>query len=271
MPKLRLGVSAAVGRVESTSPLDGAGELATRRSTTTPVRPSTTTSGTDPLARATTGVPQAIASTITIPNGSSHRMGKRRQRAPASRSRFSRRVGIADVDRIRPEPGRDLGVVELLLGRLGTLAGEEDPDPGRPCGVDREVRALRRRGTGRGRGRSRPCAPGTGSRARRSPLWTVPTQFRSDAERRWFSRDRHQRQVGAERSVDVVQLVHRAVDRDHGRHPSAAGQEWTGQGVVVHDVVVGAGPDEGRDPGGVAPPPGGLRPAGRWAAPPTSG
>ena len=41
-----------------------------------PVTPSTTTSGTDPRRSATTGVPQAMASIMTIPNGSSHRIGK---------------------------------------------------------------------------------------------------------------------------------------------------------------------------------------------------
>jgi hypothetical protein len=53
------------------------------------VRPSATTSGTEPARSATTGVPQAIASTITIPNGSSHWMGKTRQLALASSFFFS--------------------------------------------------------------------------------------------------------------------------------------------------------------------------------------
>ncbi|EUA13751.1 glycosyl transferase [Mycobacterium xenopi 4042] len=39
---------------------------------TKPVTPSSTISLTAPRSRATTGVPQAIASIITIPNGSSH-------------------------------------------------------------------------------------------------------------------------------------------------------------------------------------------------------
>jgi hypothetical protein len=44
-----------------------------------PVTPSRTTSGTEPRRKATTGVPQAMASIITSPKGSSHRIGKMRQ------------------------------------------------------------------------------------------------------------------------------------------------------------------------------------------------
>ena len=40
-----------------------------------PVRPSSTISPTDPRGVATTGVPVAIASIITSPNGSSHWIG----------------------------------------------------------------------------------------------------------------------------------------------------------------------------------------------------
>ena len=39
-------------------------------STTTPVSPSVTTSGIDPLCQATTGVPRAMASIMAIPNSS---------------------------------------------------------------------------------------------------------------------------------------------------------------------------------------------------------
>jgi hypothetical protein len=47
-----------------------------------PVSPSTTTSATEPRRSATTGVPHAMASIITMPNGSSQRIGKTRQCAP---------------------------------------------------------------------------------------------------------------------------------------------------------------------------------------------
>ena len=52
-------------------------------STTNPVRSSATTSGTDPSGYAITGVPHAIASVITSPNGSGQRIGMRRPRARA--------------------------------------------------------------------------------------------------------------------------------------------------------------------------------------------
>ena len=171
--------------------------------------------------------------------------GEEQAACPGEQPALLRCVGVADVDRVRPEPRRDLGLVELLLGRLGALAGEEDPDPGRARRVDREVRAL---------GLVEPpeeedvvvlAVAEREARTRRCALWTVPTQFRSAAERRWFSEIATSDDVAAERSVDVGQLVHRAVHRDDGGHPPAAGQQWTGQGVVVDDVVVGAGPDAG--------------------------
>ena len=50
--------------------------------------PSSTTSGTEPWRIATTGVPQAMASIITSPNGSGHVMGKRNACACANSSRL---------------------------------------------------------------------------------------------------------------------------------------------------------------------------------------
>ena len=47
-------------------------------STTNPVTPSSITSGTEPLRQAMTGVPQAMASIITRPNGSGQSMGNSR-------------------------------------------------------------------------------------------------------------------------------------------------------------------------------------------------
>ena len=54
--------------------------------TTNPVSPSSRTSGTEPLRKATTGVPQAMASIITSPNGSGQSMGNSRARALPSTS-----------------------------------------------------------------------------------------------------------------------------------------------------------------------------------------
>jgi hypothetical protein len=56
--------------------------------TTKPVSPSATTSGTDPLRQATTGVPQAMASVMTRPNGSAHWIGNSNAAALASSSVF---------------------------------------------------------------------------------------------------------------------------------------------------------------------------------------
>src|SRR6266571_5615379 len=54
----------------------------------TPVVPSTTTSGTEPERSATTGVPHAMASIMTMPNGSGQRIGNSRQAAAAYNSRL---------------------------------------------------------------------------------------------------------------------------------------------------------------------------------------
>ena len=57
--------------------------------TTNPVSPSSRTSGTEPRRKAITGVPQAIASIITSPNGSGQSMGKSRPRALPRKHCFS--------------------------------------------------------------------------------------------------------------------------------------------------------------------------------------
>ena len=57
--------------VQFADPGDGGSHLL-HRGDDKPVSPSATTSGTDPLRQAITGVPQAMASVITSPNGSAH-------------------------------------------------------------------------------------------------------------------------------------------------------------------------------------------------------
>jgi len=57
--------------------------------TMNPLSPSVRTSGTEPLRKATTGVPQAMASIITSPNGSGQSMGKSRPRALPRKRCFS--------------------------------------------------------------------------------------------------------------------------------------------------------------------------------------
>ena len=57
--------------------------------TTKPVTPSSTISGTEPSFHAITGVPHAMASIITSPNGSAQSMGNSRARAPRRKRSFS--------------------------------------------------------------------------------------------------------------------------------------------------------------------------------------
>jgi hypothetical protein len=54
-----------------------------------PVTPSTTISGTAPQRHATTGVPHAMASIMTRPNGSGQSIGKRSAAASPRRAGFS--------------------------------------------------------------------------------------------------------------------------------------------------------------------------------------
>lgn len=58
-------------------------------STMKPVRPSSIISGTEPRLKATTGVPHAMASIMTRPNGSGQSIGNRRPSAPLRKSDFS--------------------------------------------------------------------------------------------------------------------------------------------------------------------------------------
>ena len=66
-----------------------ASAIACSSSTTKPVSPSSTISGAEPSGKAITGVPQAIASVITSPNGSGQRIGMSSALAPAYSSPFS--------------------------------------------------------------------------------------------------------------------------------------------------------------------------------------
>src|SRR4051812_11492956 len=56
--------------------------------TTKPVIPSSMTSGTEPDLKAMTGVPQAMASIMTRPNGSGQSIGNSNAAAPARNCRF---------------------------------------------------------------------------------------------------------------------------------------------------------------------------------------
>ena len=72
-------------------------------STTKPVTPSVITSGTEPRRKATTGVPHAIASIITRPNGSGQSIGKS---TPCARPRNASLAAPADLaDELDLRPG----------------------------------------------------------------------------------------------------------------------------------------------------------------------
>ena len=71
-------------------------------STMNPVSPSSTTSGTEPRLKAMTGVPQAIASIITRPNGSGQSIGTSRAMAPLRELGFFVVVDLADIFDIAP-------------------------------------------------------------------------------------------------------------------------------------------------------------------------
>ena len=73
--------------------------VATRK----PVAPSSMISGVEPQAKATTGVPQAMASIITRPNGSGQSMGKSRASAPPRKADF-RSSPISPTNSIRGLP-----------------------------------------------------------------------------------------------------------------------------------------------------------------------
>ncbi|GAB3954484.1 hypothetical protein GCM10027614_61650 [Micromonospora vulcania] len=75
------------------------------RSQTSPVSPGRTSSGTAPRPSATTGVPVAIASSITMPNGSSHWIGMIRQRASTSIRRVSWRSALNTTVTSSPSRG----------------------------------------------------------------------------------------------------------------------------------------------------------------------
>ena len=66
-----------------------------------PVRPSSITSGTEPRLKAMTGVPQAIASIITRPNGSGQSIGTSSAIAPPKTLGFVRVADLADVLYVR--------------------------------------------------------------------------------------------------------------------------------------------------------------------------
>ena len=107
-----------------------------------PVVPSSTTSGAAPSGKARTGVPQAMASSITMPNGSFHRMGNSRARAFGQQLELALVGDLAQIDGVRAEQGRDLLVEVGALPRLAHLGRQEDADARLAGHLDGPVRPL---------------------------------------------------------------------------------------------------------------------------------
>ena len=91
---------------------------------------------------AITGVPHAIDSIMTRPNGSSHSIGKSVARAFWSRSTFSSCVHLAEVLDAPAEIRPHVRLEVLLLERLAHLAGDLERQPGLLRDLDRAVAAL---------------------------------------------------------------------------------------------------------------------------------
>ena len=167
----------------------GEGRPAASSSRTNPVMPSSTISGTDPHGVATTGVPQASASIITIPNGSGHAIGLSRQVAPASSSQLVLAADLADVLDVATEQRLDLVVEVGALGRLAHLGGDPQRHPGGAGDPGGRVHALVRAHPPEEQRRSRrhPCPIGNASTS--TPWWITAATGMSPADAAWWSRD----------------------------------------------------------------------------------
>ena len=114
-----------------------------------PVTPSSMTSGTEPQRQAITGVPQAIASIITSPNGSGQSIGNSSAAALPRNSDFSVVADLADEF--------DQRIVEQRLDLLVEIGAVGGVDLGGD--LQRHARApwrSRSRGPGRFSGEMRP-------------------------------------------------------------------------------------------------------------------
>src|SRR5215211_3277156 len=98
--------------------------MAASSSTRNPLTPSRTTSRAAPSGNAITGVPHAIASTITSPNGSGHRIGMSTARAPREQRRLllAPHRPLVDAHRVRD----DARVTEGVRRPLELAAAQPD-------------------------------------------------------------------------------------------------------------------------------------------------
>ena len=114
-------------------------------STMNPVRPSSITSGTEPRLNAMTGVPQAMASIITRPNGSGQSIGTSSATRAAQELGFVLVVDLADIFDIgRLDHRLDLLVVIILVGAVD-LGGDLERHAAMLGDADGAIDALFRR------------------------------------------------------------------------------------------------------------------------------
>jgi ATP-binding cassette, subfamily B, bacterial len=106
-------------------------------STMNPARPSSTTSGTEPRLNAITGVPQAMASIMTRPNGSGQSMGTKRAMAPLRKSDFSWSV-MENIRYGRPDAADEEVLDAVFAARCDFI--EDLPDGMRTLVGERGVR-----------------------------------------------------------------------------------------------------------------------------------
>src|SRR5215472_15595768 len=113
-------------------------------STMKPVMPSSTTSGAEPRLNAITGVPQAIASIITRPNGSGQSIGTNNVIAPLKNSDLSRSLISPIYSQFLLASRLDL-LFEIILVSFVRLGGNLERYAAMLGNVDGEIDALFRR------------------------------------------------------------------------------------------------------------------------------
>ena len=132
--------------VEPSGVVDGSDRLVDRGRRGSRISPWSITSGAEPRGKAMTGVPQAMASIMTRPNGSGQSIGKRSARRLAEEARLVALADLADV--LDQRVGADQGLDLLLpVGEVGVvdLGGDLQRDAGAGGDLDGAVGALLRR------------------------------------------------------------------------------------------------------------------------------
>ena len=201
----------------SRSSLSTAATAPSTPSTMKPVTPSSMTSGTEPRRYAMTGVPQAIASIITSPNGSGQSIGnssarRRRGTSPLSGSPISPMNSTSGSPQQRLDDLVEIGPVDAVdLGgdlERHARARARSRSPGRAAFPGRSAR---------GTPDSRRCARGeNGSRLARQPVVHRAPPVPARHGPPLIVRDRHQRELG-ERPIGGRQIgqIQPAVQRRH--------------------------------------------------------